>query len=99
MTKRTSQGLEYEYVDSPLPYETFADFVELAFFDGHTLHLDFCVTRILDPIPPATAPTGKRYPVCRLVLSPNGAADLINNVQRIATLTKAAPQNPPRKAN
>jgi hypothetical protein len=67
------------YVDRPEISETFADSAEKMFFDGNTLRLEFTVTRFDDPKPPA-APTGRKCTACRLVLSQEGALDLINKM-------------------
>ncbi len=81
--------VQFQYVDRPEVSETFADFVNRIQFDGQTLRLEFCVSRFEDHKPQA-APSGKRYPVCRLVLSAAGAADLMNKMQQItAGLIKA----------
>lgn len=70
------------YIDRPEVTETFADFITNVTFDGQTLRLEFAVTR-LDDVKPNTPLTGRRYPGCRLVLSPAAALDLINRVQQI----------------
>jgi len=57
---------QYQYADRPEVSETFADFVQRIQFDGQTLRLEFCVSR-LDDHKPGTPVTGKRYPTCRLV--------------------------------
>jgi hypothetical protein len=83
------QPPQYQYVDRPEVAETFADFVQRIQFDGQTLRLEFCVSRLDDQRPPAPA-TGKRYPACRLVLSAAAAVDLMNKMQQItAGLVKA----------
>jgi hypothetical protein len=94
---------QYQYVDRPDVSEIFADFVQRIQFDGQTLRFEFCVSR-LDDKQSATTPTGKRYPVCRLVLSPTAAIDLMNKMQQItAELVKAGalkadtPQRPEQK--
>ena len=80
---------QYQYVDRPEVSETFADFVQRIQFDGQTLRLEFCVSR-LDDHKPGTPVTGKRYPTCRLVLSAAAAVDLMNKMQQItAGLVKA----------
>ena len=91
---------QYQYADRPEVSETFADFVQRIQFDGQTLRLEFCVSR-LDDHKPGTPVTGKRYPTCRLVLSAAAAVDLMNKMQQItAGLIKAgvlkgdAPQAP-----
>lgn len=72
------------YIDRPEVTETFGDSITNVTFDGQTLRLEFAVTR-LDDVKPNTPLTGRRYPACRLVLSPSAALDLINRVQQIAT--------------
>jgi hypothetical protein len=80
---------QFEYVDRPEIAEIFADFVQRIQFDGQTLRIEFCVSRLEDHKPPA-AVTGKRYPACRLVLSTGAAVDLMNKMQQItAGLIKA----------
>ena len=83
------------YVDRPEVAETFADSITNVTFDGQTLRLEFAVTR-LDDVKPNTALTGRRYPACRMVLSPSAALDLINRVQQI---TQAMTQAGTLKAN
>ena len=86
---QTQQPPQYTYVDRVDVAETFADFVQRIQFDGQTLRLEFCVSRMDDHKPPAPA-TGKRYPACRLVLSTAAAVDLMNKMQQItAGLVKA----------
>ena len=51
--------------------------------------MELSVTR-LDDVKPNTPLSGRRYPACRLVLSPTAALDLINRVQQItAAMTQA----------
>jgi hypothetical protein len=55
------------------------------------------VTRF-DELKPNSPITGRRYPSCRVALSPAAAIDLINRMQQVATAlaqsgaVKAAPQ-------
>ena len=80
---------QFQYVDRPEVSETFADIVQRIQFDGQTLRLEFCVSR-LDDHKAGTPVTGKRYPTCRLVLSAAAAVDLMNKMQQItAGLVKA----------
>ena len=80
---------QYQYADRPEVSETFADFVQRIQFDGQTLRLEFCVSR-LDDHKPGTPVTGKRFPTCRLVLSAAAAVDLMNKMQQITSgLVKA----------
>src|ERR1700751_2484156 len=60
------------YFDRPDMVENFADSVTGLIFDGQTLRIEFSVTR-LDEVKPHAPITGRRYPTCRLVLSPIAA--------------------------
>ncbi len=55
------------FVDRPDCLETFADSITGVTFDGQTLRLEFSVTR-MDDVKPNTPVSGRRFPVCRLVL-------------------------------
>jgi hypothetical protein len=95
--------VQYQYVDRPEVEETFADFVQRIQFDGQTLRIEFCISRLEDQQASAP-PAGKRYPACRLVLSVGAGVDLINKMQQItANLIKAGvlkqdtPANPAQK--
>lgn len=80
------QPPKFDYVDRPEVTETFADTVQRIQFDGQTLRIEFSVSRIDDAKPS----TGKRYPVCRLVLSTSAGIDLMGKMQQItAGLIKA----------
>jgi hypothetical protein len=63
--------------------ETFAEQVGSMMFDGSTLKIDFTVVRMNEP-GPSNPPAGERHVVSRLVLSMNGAIDLINQMSRLA---------------
>ena len=77
------------FIDRPEIAETFADSVTGTSYDGQTLRLEFAVTR-LDDIKSGEPITGRRYPACRVVLSPAAVLDLINRIQQItAALTQA----------
>ena len=91
---------QYQYVDRLEVSEVFADFVQRIQFDGQTLRLEFCVSR-LEEHKTGTPVTGKRYPACRLVLSAAAAVDLMNKMQQITSglikagvLKQDAPQAP-----
>ena len=89
MPDQSPPNVQFQYVDRPEVSETFADSVSRIQFDGQTLRLEFCVSRLDEQKPPA-AITGKRYPACRLVLPPAAAIDLMNKMQQItAGLIKA----------
>lgn len=92
--QRKQQAATIRYVDRPDVAETFADSVSGLVFDGQTLRIEFAVTR-LDEVKPGAAITGRRYPICRLVLPPAAAVDLINRMQQIgAALTQAGVVRP-----
>ena len=77
------------YVDRVDCDETFADSINTLSFDGQSLRIEFGVTR-LDERKPDAPLIGRRYPACRLVLTPVAAVDLINKMQQIgAALTQA----------
>ncbi len=71
------------YIDHADMAETFADSITGLIFDGQTLRIEFGVTRF-DEVKPDTPVTGRRYPACRLVLSPAAAVELINRMQQVA---------------
>jgi hypothetical protein len=79
----------FQYVDRPELAEVFADFVNRIQFDGQTLRLEFCVTRMEEARGDAGT-TATRYPAARLVLSVGAGVDLMNKMQQItAGLIKA----------
>jgi hypothetical protein len=83
------QSMTIRYVDRADMAETFADSITGLVFDGQTLRIEFGVTR-LDDVKANTPRTARRYPACRLVLSPATAVELINRMQQIgAALTQA----------
>ena len=77
-----AQQLETKYVDITELAETFADHIENLFFDGATLRVEFCVKRI-EQFAPDKPATGRRHPVCRLVLPRDAAIGLINQIQKL----------------
>jgi hypothetical protein len=81
-TRKTPEQptLKLEHVDLPELPETFADSINQVFFDGQTLRINFGVTRV---DPPAQPQTARRYPACRLVLTPGAAVELMNQIQRL----------------
>jgi hypothetical protein len=99
-TQADRQAATVRYLDRPEIGETFADCVTGLLFEGHMLRLEFGVTR-LDEVKPNTPITGRRYPVCRLVLPPSAAVELINRMQQIAAalsqagMVKSNPQGQP----
>jgi hypothetical protein len=87
------QPVNVRYLDRVDVAETFADSITSLLFDGQTLRIEFGVTRF-DEMKTNSPITGRRYPACRLVLSPAIAMDLINRIQGIVSaLNKTAPFN------
>jgi hypothetical protein len=87
MTEQTRPTFRYQ--DVPELAETFADSVGRWYFDGTTLRIDFLVSR-LDPERSAEGHTGRKLPVCRLVLTPSAAVELLFQARRMtAALEKA----------
>jgi hypothetical protein len=88
--QRGGQQATIRYIDRPDVMETFADAISGLVFDGQTLRIEFAVTR-LDDVKPNSPITGRRYPACRLALSPAAAVELINRMQQVgAALRQAA---------
>jgi len=80
MTNPFNPQIRFE--DRPEISETFADSIHGLIFDGQTMRIEFCTTR-MDPPQPPMEPTARQYPVCRLVMPPNAAIDLFNRLQQI----------------
>ena len=100
--KTEQQTPQIQQVDLPELSETFADSIDSVFFDGQTLRINFGVTRFDQPQqPPST--TARRYPCCRLVLTPRAGVELMNQIQKLMTgmiqagVLKAVPQVSPEK--
>jgi hypothetical protein len=94
-SRRNVQALPSAISTGPIARKTFADSITGLFFDGQTLRIEFGVTRV-DDAKPNVALTGRRYPGCRLVLSPAAAIDLVNKMQQIATALAPSPASPSR---
>ena len=76
------QPAALRYVDRTDLAETFTDSINNLRFDGQTLRIEFGVTRF-DDVKAGSQITGRRYPACRIVLTPAAAVDLINRMQQI----------------
>ncbi|MFO7570839.1 MAG: hypothetical protein R6W75_13705 [Smithellaceae bacterium] len=79
---------QIRHVDRPDLFETFVDSLGVVTFDGNT-RLELCVTRVDPPVPP-DPPTAKRYPVCRVVMTPETTVALFNQLQNIMNLLQQA---------
>jgi hypothetical protein len=75
------------YVDLPEVSETFADSLGLSTFDGQSVRIELCVTRLDEPNPPKS-PTARKYPACRLVLTPQVAVDLFKQLNGFIEIMK-----------
>jgi len=73
---------QVRYVDLPDVLETFVDSVKSVAFDGDSARLELCVTR-MDPLKANDNPTARRYPVCRLAMTPEAFLSLANQFQTI----------------
>ena len=70
--------------------ETFANSLSQCVFDGQTLRLELCSTRLDEAKPPPAKPTGRRHVVARIVLTPGGAVELLNACMQLAGQFKQA---------
>ena len=90
-------------VDLPDLEETFADSIDNIFFDGQSMRIEFCVTRLEQVA--KSPPRGRRYPACRLVLTPAAAGELVRQMNRFAAelvragVARQAPAQPAAAAN
>jgi len=88
-------------VDRPELSETFVDSLALSTFDGAAARLTFCVLRMQEPEPGKPAQF-KRYPVCRMVLTPDATVELFNRLNQMMGalqklgLVKIEPGKPPQ---
>ena len=71
-----------EQIDRPDLSETFADSVSNVSFDGQSWRIEFSVTR-LEPLKGQVV-SGKRFPTCRVALTPTAGVDLMRQLQEVA---------------
>jgi hypothetical protein len=76
------QGPPVKFVNRHDVAETFVDTITGVIFDGQTLRIDGAVTRVerADGQPTVVA---AKYTACRIVLTPNAAAELISQLQQV----------------
>lgn len=79
---------QIRYMERPEISETFVDSLGVVTFDGVT-RLEMCATR-LDLPKPSEKPTAKRYPVCRVVMTPEATVALFNQLQNIMNVLHQA---------
>ena len=84
MAEEAPRQPKFRYQDVPELSETFADSVGPWFFDGHTLRIEFTVSRF-DNAKRDADPTGRKIPVCRMVLTPPAANELLRLFRQLAT--------------
>jgi len=72
-------ALTIRRADLPELAETFADSIDLTFFDGQTVRINFGVTRFDLAQQPGSV-NAQRLPACRLVLTPDAAVELMNQI-------------------
>jgi hypothetical protein len=86
-----AQTATFRLIDRPELAETFADSIIGMFFDGQSLRMEFGVSRV-DEMKADVPITGRRYPACRLVLTPSATFELFKRVQQMASaLAQAKP--------
>ena len=87
-----------EYVDVPSISETYADNVRGMMFDGQSVRLELCVTRMDEPQKGSAEITGKRQTACRVVLPLNTALELSTKLGRMmSTLAKRGAEQKARQ--
>jgi hypothetical protein len=82
----------FRYEDVPELAEVFADSIGQLYFDGNTLRLELLISRLDEARDrgTGTAPTGRRRPVSRLVLSATAAVDMINRCRQLSAALEQA---------
>ena len=78
----TNEKVEVRFVDKPEISETFTDSINAMLFDGQTMRIEFCVTR-LDAPKPNRSPTACRSPSCRVVLTPSTMLELFKRLSQV----------------
>jgi hypothetical protein len=95
-SKPAQAAPKIEYVDVPGISETYADTVRGMMFDGQSVRLELCVTRMSEPKKGSSELTGKRQTACRVVLPLSAALDLSTQLGRM--MTTLAKRGAERKA-
>ena len=89
MSKTAPNGPEYRYVDRPDLGEVYADALETIVVDGAALKMEF-VTNRLDVPKESKRASGRKYPVCRLVMPAKGATLLYNKLNQMMSVFEQA---------
>ncbi len=90
MPSEETKTLKLQYQDIPELKETFADSISKWSFDGNTLRVEFAVTRMDRPDDGSGRPVGRSVPACRLVLTANGAVELLNRCRQLTLALEKA---------
>jgi len=107
-TPKADGAPRIQYVDVPSIAETYADSVNRMMFDGQSVRLEFCVTRMEEPQKGDTELTGTRQTACRVVLPLGTALELSGKLSRMLTAlakrgaetrAKQAPAKPEARPN
>ena len=86
-------------VDVPSISETFADAVRGMMFDGQSVRMELCVTRMDEPKNGEGQLTGKRQTACRVVLPLSAALELSSKLGSVlSTLAKRRADRQPKPA-
>lgn len=97
-SKPAQAAPKIEYVDVPAISETYADTVRAMMFDGQSVRLELCVTRMDEPTKGASELTGKRQTACRVVLPLSAALELSSKLGRMmSTLAKRGAEQKARQ--
>jgi hypothetical protein len=84
-----NKGVSVRHVNRLDVNEVFIDTISGVVFDGQTLRVEGAVTR-LEVAPDKRSVVASKYTACRLVLSPNAGAELINQLQQVTTRVREA---------
>jgi hypothetical protein len=97
--KANGSSPRIQYIDVPSIAETYADSVNRMMFDGQSVRLEFCVTRMEEPQKDTTELTGTRQTACRVVLPLGTALELSGKLSRMLTaLAKRGAENKAKQA-
>lgn len=75
-----------EWVNIPSVSESYADGVEPTIFDGHSARITFSIQRFEGTPKPGQPPRSVRVPSARIVLAPQAAVELYNQLSRLIGL-------------
>ena len=79
---------QIRYIDRPEITETFVNSVGFCAFDGANVNAELCVTRLDPPTPSEPKMTARKYPACRIVLTPQATIELFNVINNMMAAMK-----------